>query len=117
LAWIVYRKHDPGHLAHDHSAADRDPVKSGNARQANAVFTASDRVERIRAITAPTVILTGNADLLIDHHASGELHSLVHNSRQRIFPGMGHEIPKPLWPGFIKEITDNTRRATATAAA
>ncbi|TQJ61469.1 pimeloyl-ACP methyl ester carboxylesterase [Arthrobacter sp. SLBN-83] len=98
-------------------AYDRDPVKSGNARQAKAVFTAPDRVEKVQAISAPAVILTGDADLLIDHKASDELHNLIDNSYQRVFPGMGHEIPKPLWPDFVSEITNNASRATAASAA
>ncbi|MDO4099306.1 putative non-heme bromoperoxidase BpoC [Clavibacter michiganensis subsp. michiganensis] len=85
---------------------DRDPVKSGNVRQAAAVLAAPDRVAAIAAITAPTTIITGDADLLIDHHAADELHQQISGSRLRKFPGMGHEITESLWPQFVEAIME-----------
>ncbi|KQZ86090.1 hypothetical protein ASD56_07465 [Microbacterium sp. Root166] len=94
---------------------DRDPVKGGNVRQARAVMTADDRFEAVASITAPTTILTGEADLLIDHHASDELHRQIKGSRLRKFRGLGHEIAEPLWPDFVHEIVQTARRASPSA--
>lgn len=89
----------------------RDPAKSGNVRQATAVFTSPDRLQAIASIAVPTTIITGEADLLFDHHASDELHRHIKNSRLRKFPGMGHEIVEHLWPQFVHEIADTAQRA------
>lgn len=92
-------------------AFDRDPLKEGNARQSYAVFNSPDRTELAAQITAPTLILAGDADLLIDPRASQELHELIPGSALRIFPGMGHEIPRPLWTKVIAAVVENAARA------
>ncbi|MEP6478621.1 MAG: alpha/beta hydrolase [Rhodoglobus sp.] len=92
-------------------AFDRDPLKAGNARQSYAVFNSPDRAELAARITAPTLILAGDSDLLIDFHASEELHELIPGSTLRIFPGMGHEIPQPLWAEVIAAVTDKAAQA------
>jgi pimeloyl-ACP methyl ester carboxylesterase len=89
---------------------DRDPVREGNARQAEAVLSAPDRSEDITAIRSPTLILTGNADKLIDYKASIELAKLIPGARLELFSGMGHEVPQALWPEFVREISLNARR-------
>lgn len=92
-------------------AYDRDPVKAGNSRQSYAVFNSADRRELAATITAPTLILAGDADLLIDHRASRELHGLIPESTLRIVPGMGHEVPQPLWAEVVEAVTRNAARA------
>lgn len=91
-------------------AFDRDPVKAGNARQSHAVFHSEDRRELAATITAPTLIVAGDADLLIDHRGSQELHELIAGSSIRIFPGMGHEVPRPLWADVVEAVTRNAAR-------
>lgn len=90
---------------------DRDPLKDGNARQASAVFTAGDRTESVRRITAPTLVLSGDADALIDPHASHELHALIPGSRLEIVAGMGHELPQKAWPVIVDAIAANAAQA------
>lgn len=90
---------------------DRDPSKDGVQRQGDAVFSSPDRTELVRAITCPTVILVGDADQMIDHHASQELHSLIQGSLFQVFPGMGHEIPEALWDEIANLIVSNAARA------
>ncbi|MGV2902240.1 alpha/beta fold hydrolase [Microbacterium sp. AGC62] len=90
---------------------DRDALKSGNARQASAVFRAGDRTESVRRITAPTLVLTGDADALIDPRASHELHALISTSRLEVVAGMGHELPQKAWPVIVETIAANAARA------
>lgn len=91
-------------------------MKSGNARQAKAVFISPDRTETLTAITVPTVILTGDSDLLINVMGSEELHHLIKGSHLRKFPGMGQEVVQPVWPDFVQEITDNAHRSQCLPA-
>jgi pimeloyl-ACP methyl ester carboxylesterase len=91
---------------------DRDPVKSGNARQAAAVLQAGDRLAAVSEISAPTAVLTGDADLLIDPEASTELHEAIRDARLQVFAGMGHEVPEELWADIAQAITINANRAT-----
>ena len=94
---------------------DRDPVKSGNVRQAVAALRGEDRLDTVRGIIAPSVVLTGDADRLIDPQASTELHQSIAGSQIHVFPGMGHELPQQLWAEIISAITSNTQRAVMSA--
>lgn len=91
-------------------AFDRDPLKEGNPRQTHAVFTSEDRTELVTQITAPTLVLAGDADLLIDPRGSTELHHLIEGSTLRILPGMGHEVPEPLWTTVVAHVKANADR-------
>jgi pimeloyl-ACP methyl ester carboxylesterase len=62
--------------------------------------------ERVPA-SVPTLLLHGDADQLIDVAASHELAQLIPHATLRIFPGVGHELPRPLWPELVAAITAN----------
>jgi pimeloyl-ACP methyl ester carboxylesterase len=86
-----------------------DPA--GVNRQLQAILAFTDRLDEARAITAPTAILAGSSDQLIDSAASVELHELIPQSTLRIFPGMGHELPEPLWDDIVEALASNAARA------
>ena len=46
----------------------------------------------------------GDGDKLIDTAASRELHTIIAGSTLTIYPGMGHSLPRSLWPDIIAEI-------------
>jgi pimeloyl-ACP methyl ester carboxylesterase len=83
----------------------------GIQRQLQCILAYSDRTEADRTIDVPTTILAGDSDRLIDFAASLELHELIPGSTLRIFPGMGHELPRALWPELVTDLTRNTQRA------
>jgi pimeloyl-ACP methyl ester carboxylesterase len=84
----------------------------GVGRQLQAVLAFTDRVDEARTITAPTAILAGSDDRLIDSAASVELSELIPGSTVRVFPGMGHELPEPLWDEIVEALASNARRAS-----
>jgi pimeloyl-ACP methyl ester carboxylesterase len=93
---------------------DRGWEPAGTNRQAEALLGAPDRVDQLRAIRVPTAIIAGAGDQLIDSAASVELHQLIPGSTLRIFPGMGHELPQPLWNEMAALLAANARAADAT---
>jgi pimeloyl-ACP methyl ester carboxylesterase len=68
-------------------------------------------VDIVRTINVPTVIIAGDADRLIQSSASKELHQLIAGSTLRIFEGMGHEVPEPLWGEIAGLLAANAHRA------
>lgn len=86
---------------------DRDHDPDGVARQLQAALSAPDLRGRLAEITVPTAILAGDGDLLIDPAASAELHGLITGSTLTVFPGMGHELPRPLWPAIVGRVAAN----------
>ncbi|GAA1835384.1 alpha/beta hydrolase [Pseudonocardia ailaonensis] len=89
---------------------DRGHDPDGVERQMAAVLTSGDRTDALRGVTVPTTILHGDGDRLISAVASKALHEAVPGSRLTILPGMGHELPRPLWPEIVAELTANARR-------
>jgi pimeloyl-ACP methyl ester carboxylesterase len=85
----------------------------GVSRQLQAILAFTDRLDEARAITVPTAILAGASDQLIDSAASFELHELIAGSTLRVFPGMGHELPKPLWDEIVDALASNAQIADA----
>ena len=82
-----------------------DPA--GVERQLQALIAYPDQTEADRAIAVPTAIIAGDGDGLISFAASHELHEAIPGSTLRIFPGMGHEVPQPLWPEIADILARN----------
>jgi pimeloyl-ACP methyl ester carboxylesterase len=90
---------------------DRSWDAAGIQRQVQALLAAPDRLDIVRDIQVPTVIIAGEADALIRYAASLELHDLIAGSTLRVFPGMGHELPEPLWETIASLLAANARSA------
>ena len=90
---------------------DRSWDAAGIQRQVEVLLSAPDRVDIVRSIEVPTVIIAGDADQLILPRASQELHELIPGSTLRIFEGMGHELPQPLWGEISQLLAINARVA------
>jgi pimeloyl-ACP methyl ester carboxylesterase len=90
---------------------DRSWDAEGTQRQIEMLLSSPDRLDIVSAIDVPTVIIAGDADQLILSSASQELHRLIAGSTLRIFEGMGHELPEPLWGEIAKLLTANAHEA------
>ncbi|MBA8824075.1 pimeloyl-ACP methyl ester carboxylesterase [Saccharopolyspora lacisalsi] len=88
---------------------DRDYDPNGTERQMNAINASPDRTAALATTKAPTTILHGDGDRLISPTAAEVLHQKIPASTLTILPGMGHELPRPLWPQIVATITDNAR--------
>ncbi|MEH0420885.1 alpha/beta fold hydrolase [Streptomyces sp. B21-083] len=85
----------------------------GVVRQVGALDNSPDRTAHLHRITVPTTITHGDGDRLIDPGASRVMHELIPDSHLTIHHGMGHELPRPLWPEIVTQIRDNTARGRA----
>jgi pimeloyl-ACP methyl ester carboxylesterase len=92
---------------------NRDYDPDGIERQLESLDNSPDRTPRLHHITVPTTILHGDGDRLISADASKLMHELIADSKLTIYPGMGHELPRPLWPQIITQIRDNAARGSA----
>jgi pimeloyl-ACP methyl ester carboxylesterase len=90
---------------------DRGHDPAGVARQARAVLAQRDRTEALATITVPTVVIHGEADLLVQHDGGVATARAIPGARFVSVPGMGHDLPAPLWPLLVDAIDDNARRA------
>ncbi|WP_017609504.1 alpha/beta fold hydrolase [Nocardiopsis xinjiangensis] len=69
----------------------------------------------ISAITAPTLVLHGQDDPLLKPRAAAAIASRVPGARLVALPGVGHDIPAPVWATVAEEVRalaeGSTRRA------
>ncbi len=77
---------------------------NGVLRQLAAIAADSRRAEQLGRIQAPTLILHGDADPLLPVAAAHDLARRIAGARLDIIPGMGHDLPEPLWPRFVTGI-------------
>ncbi|MCR6485043.1 alpha/beta hydrolase [Amycolatopsis sp. OK19-0408] len=89
---------------------DRGWDPGGPERQLRALLATPDHDDALRELRVPTTILAGDADRLVDPAAATRLHEVIPASTLTIFPGMGHELPKPLWGEIAGLLGANARR-------
>lgn len=96
---------------------DRCFDPEGIERQQRAVVQHLVDAADLRRITAPTLLVHGTGDRLIDHRASIELHDLIPDSRLWLVDGLGHEVNAAIWPELVRRIRENSdRRPPASGA-
>ncbi len=88
----------------------RDP--GGVARQFAAIQASGDRTERLRGIVAPTLVLHGDADPLVQLPGGQATATAIPGARLITFPGIGHDLPRPLWSRIIDEIAAHAAAAS-----
>ncbi|HTN12224.1 MAG TPA: alpha/beta hydrolase [Acetobacteraceae bacterium] len=86
---------------------------AGIGRQMAATLADGDRRARLRRITAPTLVIHGNADLLLPLAGGEDTAACVRGAELLVVDGMGHEIP----PQFWLVIADAIARHVAAAQA
>ncbi len=86
---------------------DRGIHPSGSARQMAAIVTAPDRTSALAGVRAPTTVIHGDGDPLINVSGGRATAKAIPGARLLIVPGMGHDLPPVLWPQVIHAIVDN----------
>jgi pimeloyl-ACP methyl ester carboxylesterase len=94
---------------------DRAYDPSGVARQLAACIAQPNRTKALRRVTVPTVVIHGLADPLVGPSGGLAVARAIPGAHFVGLSGMGHDLPRPLWPRVISEIRDVTARATAPA--
>jgi pimeloyl-ACP methyl ester carboxylesterase len=90
---------------------DRGIYPAGSARQLAAVVTAPDRTPVLSTVTAPTTVIHGDADPLVDVSGGRATADAIPGAKLVILEGMGHDLPRELWPQIIAAIAENAARA------
>ncbi|PZG03028.1 alpha/beta hydrolase [Nonomuraea aridisoli] len=90
-------------------AYDRCFDPAGTARQLAAINASGDRTEALAAVRVPALVLHGEEDPLIPVAGGRATAAAVPGSRLVTYPGMGHDLPRALWPDIVAEITKLTK--------
>ncbi len=94
---------------------DRRYDPAGYLRQLGAVSAQPNRTRDLRRITVPTVVLHGLHDGLVAASGGLALARAIPGARFVGYAGMGHDLPRALWPQFVQEIVGVAHRARTTS--
>lgn len=86
-----------------------DPA--GVMRQWMAVIASGDRTEAVRGIRIPTLVVHGDSDPLVNVAAGRRTAELIKDAELMVVPGMGHDLPRPVWPALVDAISALADRA------
>ncbi len=92
---------------------DRGIHPAGSARQLAAIITAPDRTPLLRQLRVPTTVIHGDADPLVNVSGGRATAQAIPDAKLVILPGMGHDMPRELWPQIVDAIVQNAARVAA----
>lgn len=90
---------------------DRDHDPRGTGRQLAAIIASGDRTKELRRITAPTLVIHGTADPLVAPSGGRATARTIPGARFMGIKGMGHDLPRAVWPLLIDAIAEHAARA------
>lgn len=90
---------------------DRSFHPEGTARQFAAIVAQGSRREKLRALEVPALVIHGKADDLVPFEGGVDTLECIEGAEALWIEGMGHDLPRPLWPEIIAAIRCLTERA------
>ncbi|MBB2911184.1 pimeloyl-ACP methyl ester carboxylesterase [Streptosporangium becharense] len=90
---------------------DRSYDPAGTSRQLAAILASADRAPGLKELRIPALVLHGEDDQLVPLSGGIATADAIPGARLVTFPGMGHDLPRALWPRFVEEIDALTAAA------
>jgi pimeloyl-ACP methyl ester carboxylesterase len=88
---------------------DRGVTALGVFRQMLAVVTQPDRTVALGRVTVPTLVIHGLNDRMVHVSGGRATARAVPGAELLLIPGMGHDLPEPLWPTIVDAIVRSAR--------
>ena len=95
------------------AAFDRSYYPAGVGRQFAAIMANGSRVEMLKKLAVPTLVLHGAEDPLVQVAAGKHTASLIAGSTFTVIPGMGHDIAAGVIAVLVEAIAAHGRKANA----
>jgi pimeloyl-ACP methyl ester carboxylesterase len=90
---------------------DRAYDPAGVARQLAAVLTTPDRTTDLKSIAVPCLVVHGAQDALVNVSGGRATAAAIPDAELLIVEGMGHDLPREVWPRLIDRMTALFARA------
>jgi pimeloyl-ACP methyl ester carboxylesterase len=90
---------------------DRGHSEAGIARQMHAITASGDRTPGLRQLEIPALVIHGKNDVLVNPSGGRATAKAIPGAHLKMVEGMGHDLPRALWPTFAEEIAANAARA------
>jgi pimeloyl-ACP methyl ester carboxylesterase len=92
-------------------AYDRGFDPPAFARQFVAIQASGDRTEALRALRVPTLVMHGADDPLVSLPGGEATAAAIPDAELLVIPGMGHNLPRQLWPQIVDAVARTADRA------
>ena len=74
---------------------------------------AKSRLDRLGSLRVPTLVIHGDADILVPVENGRRVAAAIPGARLMEMEGMGHDLPRPVWPQIAEAIASLAREASA----
>ncbi|HEX2415634.1 MAG TPA: alpha/beta fold hydrolase [Thermoleophilaceae bacterium] len=92
---------------------ERGHHPAGTARQLAAILASGDRTPRLRELSLPAVVIHGTDDPLVPFRGGAATARAIPGADLIAVPGMGHDLPRDVWPKVFEALKANAQRAAA----
>ena len=97
------------------AAFDRSYYPVGIGRQFAAILASGSRVEMLKKLSVPTLVLHGADDPLVPLEAGRHTAAQIPGSTLTVIPGMGHDIAAGLIPVLVEAIAAHCKKADGSS--
>jgi pimeloyl-ACP methyl ester carboxylesterase len=96
---------------------ERGHSAAGTGRQLAAILASGDRTAQLRSISVPTTVIHGRDDPLLPFRGGRATANAIPGARLIAIPGMGHDLPREVWPQLVDAVVETAGRAARDRAA
>jgi pimeloyl-ACP methyl ester carboxylesterase len=111
----------PGLFDEDHlrrmagDSWDRCHEPMGIARQLAAILASGSRSGALATLSIPSLVIHGTADTLVQPSGGERTAEVIPDAKLLMVEGMGHDLPRPLWPTLVDAICGHCAQHQPTA--
>jgi pimeloyl-ACP methyl ester carboxylesterase len=92
-------------------AYDRGYDVAAGGRQLGAIVASGNRTRLLERIKAPTLVIHGTVDKMIRPSGGRATAKAIPGARLMMIEGMGHDLPRGVWPRLLDAISEHARAA------
>ncbi|MBP2327533.1 pimeloyl-ACP methyl ester carboxylesterase [Kibdelosporangium banguiense] len=93
---------------------ERGINRAGTLRQLVAITSAGDRRPQLRKLRIPALVMHGKRDRLVHVSGGRATARAIPDAELVLVPGMGHDIPRAVWPALVDGIDRTANRALSS---
>ncbi len=90
---------------------DRGLSPEGVVRQMQAILAQPNRARRLRDVAVPVLVIHGTADKMVHVSGGRATAQATPGAELLLIPGMGHDLPREVWPAIVDGIERTAHRA------
>ena len=88
---------------------------AGTLRQMAAILSSPDRTLALGQLTMPVLVIHGDGDTLVTPSGGEATAAAIPGSSLWMVPGMGHDLPRPIWGDLVERISRHLAAVPADA--